>query len=60
MLSLDKGIMVNNGYSIVDMDILINNFTGVYLFNIDSSDVDTVRAIITMTIVYFSGSQWNP
>jgi hypothetical protein len=60
MLSLDKRVMVNNGYSILDMNVLIHNFSGVNLLDIDPSNVDTVRAIVTMTIVYFSGSQWDP
>jgi len=52
--------VVNNGYGIVDMDILVNDFLDVDLFDIDLSKIDTVGAIVAMAVVYFSGSQWNP
>jgi hypothetical protein len=60
MLPFDKGIVVNNGYGIVDMNILINNFMDINMCYIDLGNVDTVGAIVAMAIVYFPGSQWNP
>jgi hypothetical protein len=51
---------MNNGDGILDTNILVHNFMDIYMGYIDLGNVDTVRAIIAMTIVYFSGSQWNP
>ena len=51
---------MNNGDGILDTNILINNFVDINMGYIDLGNVDTVRAIIAMAIVYFSGSQWNP
>jgi hypothetical protein len=52
--------MVNNGYGIVDMNIFIDNFMDINTGYIDLGNIDAVGAIVTMTIIYFSGSQWNP
>jgi hypothetical protein len=60
MLALNKGIVVNNGYRIADMDILVNNFLDVDLSDIDLGDIYTVGTIVAMTIVYFPWSQRNP
>jgi len=57
---LDKGIVMNNGDGILDTNILIHNFMDIYMGYIDLGNVDTVRAIIAMAIICFSGSQWNP
>ncbi len=60
MFPCDEGVMVNNGDSITNMDILINHFCDLDVSDVDISDIDTVWAMITMTVVYFSRSQWNP
>jgi hypothetical protein len=60
MFPFNKGIMVNNGYAIADMDILINHFMDINMGGIDLSNVDTVGTIVTMAIIYFSGCQGNP
>jgi hypothetical protein len=60
MLALNKGIVVNNRYGIVDMNVLINDFLDVDPCDIDLGDIYTVGAIVAMAIVCFSGSQRNP
>jgi hypothetical protein len=32
----------------------------IYVGYVDLGDIDAVRAIVAMAIVYFSGSEWNP
>jgi hypothetical protein len=60
MLALNKGIVVNDGYGIVDMNVLIDNFLDVDLSDVDLGDIYTVGTIVAMAIVYFPGSQRNP
>jgi len=60
MLPLDKGIVVDNGYGVMDSDILINILMYIDMCDIDLGNVDTVRAIITMAIIYFSWGEGYP
>jgi hypothetical protein len=60
MLTFDKGIVVNNRYGIMDMNVLVNNFLDVDLSDVDLGDIYTVGTIVAMAIVYFPGSQRNP
>jgi hypothetical protein len=60
MLAPNEGIVVNNGYRIVDVDILVNNFLDVDLSDIDLGKVYTVRTIVAMAIVGLPGSERNP
>jgi hypothetical protein len=52
--------VVNNGYGVVDMNILINNLMDIDIRDIDLGNIDTVGTIVTMAIVYFSWSQGYP
>jgi hypothetical protein len=52
--------MVNNGHGILNMNIFVSHFLDLYVGDIDVSDVDTVRAIVTITIVNLARSQGNP
>jgi hypothetical protein len=51
---------MDNSDSILDTNILIHNFMHIDMSYVDLGNVDTVRAVVAMAIVYFSRGQRNP
>src|SRR4030043_2139531 len=56
----NKGVAMDDGDGIAGTDIFINRLLDLDTVNMDPGDINTVRSIVAMTIIYFSGGQGNP